>query len=301
MTQTTKSVYKKCLAIDADIYHFHDPELLRIGLRLKKQGKIVIYDAHEDLPRQILSKHWIPTLIRRPTSYLMEKYENYITKRLSAIITATPYIRDRFQKINRNTVDINNFPILKEFNQDVLWKSRKDEICYLGGIAEVRGIKPLVESLSTLEYPLNLAGPFMHKALEDEIKSHKNWPKINYHGNVNRQKVAEILYQSKVGIVTLLPIINYLDSLPIKMFEYMAAGLPVVASDFPLWRQIIDEHECGILVDPTSPEEITDSVNYLLKNPEEANLMGERGKSAALSIYNWSIEESKLVKLYNTL
>src|ERR1035437_3505014 len=129
MTKTVWNVYKKAKIIDAKIYHIHDPELLVIGLLLKARGKVVIYDSHEDLPRQILDKPWINPLLRRLISKLTEYVENFISRRYNAIVAATPTIKNRFVRINPNTVNINNYPIINVNNSMFPWNERKNEIC----------------------------------------------------------------------------------------------------------------------------------------------------------------------------
>ena len=96
MTKTVNQVLEHALKLNADIYHIHDPELLKIVKPLKRKGKKVVYDVHEDLPRQILSKHWIPGILRKLISITTEVYENRISKKCDYIITATPFIKNRF-------------------------------------------------------------------------------------------------------------------------------------------------------------------------------------------------------------
>jgi len=301
-TKVVDLVLLKAIEIDADIYHIHDPELLRIVSKLKKLNKKVIYDVHEDLPRQTLSKPWINITLRKLISNLIESYENRVAKKCDGIITATPFIRDRFLSINKNTIDINNFPILNELLLDVQYDSKtENNICYVGGITKIRGIKEIVKSISSIDVKLLLAGDFLEEGLKESTSKLDGWEKVKELGFVNRGEVKEVYTKSKLGLVTLHPVINYIDSLPVKMFEYMAAGIPVVASNFPLWKSIIEDKKCGICVDPLNPEEITNAIKYLLENPKEAGIMGENGKRLVKEKYNWTIEENKLFNFYTNL
>ena len=137
--------------------------------------------------------------------------------------------------------------------------------------------------------------------ISELIKSRSEFQNINLWGIVDRLKVKEILYESKIGIVALHPVPNHINSLPVKMFEYMAAGLPVIASDFPLWKMIVEGNKCGICVDPVNPDKISEAINYLIENDEIANEMGENGRRAVIEKYNWENEMVKLITIYKTL
>jgi len=301
-TKSVDLVYKKALEVDADLYHLHDPELLRIALKLKRKGKKVIYDAHEDLPRQVLSKRYINPFVRKLISNIIERYENSIVKKLDGVVAATPFIRDRFLKLNKNTVDINNFPILKELLIEYPYEEKRNkEICYVGGITTVRGINELVKALGGTECNLLLAGEFLEHNLKETVVKSENWDKIEELGFLDRDGVKKVYERAKLGIVTLHPISNYIVSLPVKMFEYMAGGIPVVASNFPLWEEIITKNDAGICVDPLNTDAISNAINYLIDNPDKAKKMGENGKRMVIEKYNWNQEKLKLIKLYNDL
>ena len=127
------------------------------------------------------------------------------------------------------------------------------------------------------------------------------WSKVRFHGWSSRTEVANILGDVRAGLVVLHPLKNYIDSFPTKMFEYMAIGLPVIASDFPLWRRIISDVNCGLFVDPQNPEAIAKAMQWILDHPQEAEDMGRRGRKAVEEVYNWKSESVKLANLYESL
>ena len=301
MFSITKLVYKKAVILDSDIYHIHDPELLPVGLKLKKLGKKVIFDAHEDTSIQILGKTYINLYLRKILSVIFTKYEKYAISKFDTVVTATAYIREKFADINRS-VDINNYPILDEFQYDNNWDIKENEICYIGGISRDRGIEEIVQALEKVENcRLNLAGDFKEKVTKERVENFQGWGKVNELGYLTRDGVKKVLQKSKIGLVTLYPLENYKEALPVKMFEYMSAGIPVIISNFSLWEEIVLTNRCGLSVDPLNVEVLASKINYLLKNPELSYQMGKKGRVAVETKYNWSIEEQKLYSLYREL
>lgn len=304
IVSTTRRVYRRAIELDADVYHLHDPELLLIGLKLKRRGYRVIFDAHEDLPKQILGKQYLWRPARSAVSRTVGVYEGRVCRRLDAVVAATPYIRDKFLSINPRSVDINNFPMLGELVTDVVvGEARANQVCYVGGITAVRGIREVVLAMGKVSdgVRLQLGGTFGSETLAKEIRALPQWEWVDERGWLDRTDVARLFGASVAGIVTYLPAPNHIDAQPNKMFEYMSAGLPVIASHFPLWREIVEGNECGLCVDPEDSGAIADAIDWLISNPDEAREMGINGKRAVETRYNWSVEEEKLLHLYNSL
>jgi len=303
MTRTVWTAYRKALEIDADIYHFHDPELIPIGLLLKRKGKRVVYDVHEDVPRQNLSKPYIPAAFRKPISGMIEALEAFSARRFDGVVTATPYINRRFLELGANAVNVNNYPLIGELDSAVPWAEKQDEVFYVGAISAIRGVREIVRSCEFLKSPtrLNLAGRFSESAVETELKSYPGWTRVNELGFLDRAGVRDVLKRSVAGLVTFHPLPNHIYAQPNKMFEYMSAGIPVIASNFPLWREIIETNDCGLCVNPLDPRAIATAIDHLVMNPELSKRMSDNGRQAVLSKYNWSIEERKLCTFYEGL
>jgi glycosyltransferase involved in cell wall biosynthesis len=291
------------LVLNADIYHLHDPELLHIGLKLKRLGKKVVFDWHEDVPKQLLGKPYLNPLALKALSKVFALYENYACRKFDGIIAATPFIRDKFLKINPNTVDIKNFPQVGEIDTKVSWSEKYNEVCYIGAIGASRGIRELIHACEFLETPtrLNLAGRFSVLSLETEVRAYSGWERVNMYGYLDRNGIRDVLKRSMVGLVILHPLINYIDALPVKMFEYMVAGIPIIASNIPLWREIVEDNNCGICVNPFDPKAIAHAIDYFINNPGTAQCLGENGRQAVLNRYNWSTEREKLLNFYEKL
>lgn len=287
------------------VVHFHDPELIPLGTLLKGMGYTVIYDVHEDVPQQTISKHWIPKIMRYPVMIAISALERASARSLDAVIPATPKIAERFPA--DKTVVVQNFPICTELARlnSTPYGQRSPRFAYIGGIAEIRGAVEMILALEQLKdidgIRLDLAGEYSPSNFEGALRALPGWVAVRYHGHVSRAGVAGILGEVRAGLVVLHPTGNYVDSYPVKMFEYMSSSLPVIASDFPLWRQIIDGAGCGLLVDPMNPKAIADAMRWILEHPEEAETMGNRGRLAVERMYNWDAEAVKMIRLYEKL
>jgi glycosyltransferase involved in cell wall biosynthesis len=302
MTATARDVYQSARALSADVYHFHDPELMPVGLRLARSGAAVIYDAHEDLAATVLHKPWIRPRLRRQAARVVAAVEPAAANRLAAVVAATPVIAQRFEGCRCEVVTVNNFPEVREF-QEVprLQDGDRPVVCYVGSITAMRGIEVMVDAIAMTDARLVLAGDFDSSDLEARVHRSPGWAQVEHVGRVGRARVAEIFAAASAGLVVLQPTTNYLRSQPMKLFEYMSAGLPVIASDFPFWREIVTSADCGLCVDPRSPEALAGAIRWIVAHPDQARAMGERGRRAVAETYNWAPEGAKLEALYRRL
>jgi glycosyltransferase involved in cell wall biosynthesis len=297
-------LYRAAVRDRADVYHFHDPELLWVGVLLKLHGFRVIYDVHEDVPKQIMSKPWIPRLVRPLISKAVNLVEQLGARIVDGIVAATPTIARKFPAAK--TVVVQNFPEASFASADGAappLAERTDAFVYAGGLMEIQGVREMAQAFALLPEGMTgtVAGWFHPPTLEPEIAELPGWRRVRFLGEVSRPEIVHAMDGARAGIVVNHPTLNYLDGYSTKMFEYMARGIPVVGSNFPLWAKIIDDADCGIAVDPLSPQAIADAIRSLNEDPELARRLGENGRRAVVERYNWETELSKLEALYRTV
>ena len=223
---------------------------------------------------------------------------------LSAIIGATEEITERFPK--KNTFLIRNFPVINELHipATIPMAARPPDFTYIGTISYDRNIEGMINALERVDYPnvrLRLAGGFSVPEILQHAEALSGWKSVKFEGWLSRDDVAAMLADTRAGLLLIKPIPHEMVSLPIKLFEYMAAGLPVISSDFPRWREIVESADCGILVDPEDEGAIVRAMSWILDNPKEAQEMGVRGREAIFNIYNWDNEAKTLLQLYRFL
>lgn len=318
MAGLTWRAFRIALRQRADVYHFHEPELLPVGVLLKLLAKAkIIYDVHENVPKQILNKEWLPLWTRKPVSVVYEIVERVCLPFIDIIVIAEDSYIENYRG-RENVIAIHNYPTSsfltkiahtdKSSGEDSV---RDFRVTYVGGITKLRGALELIEALRVLKEAgyqtvvLQLIGPLFPRTLERElnnlVQQYGLGENVRIPGPVPHEQVASILARSNIGVAILHPDPNYVNSLPTKLFEYMAAGLPVVASNFPLWKEIVEGNRCGLCVDPLDPKAIAQAIQYLLEHPDEARRMGENGRRAVEEKYNWEHEAKKLLKLYEEL
>ncbi len=300
--KSSKKLLEKAIEINADIYQLHDPDLLLIGNKLKKLGKIVIFDSHEDVPKQIRSKEWIPRIMRKPVSKIYEMYEKSSLKRYNAVITVTPHIVDRIRTINSNVVMITNYPIIK--GKENITRKKNNSICFVGGIGEQWSHDKILMAIEDMEHIKYILAGKGNEDYVDLMKHYNGWCKVNYLGVIPHEEVRQIYYNSFAGMAILSHDTQVGEEGTLgntKLFEYMEAELPVICSNNRLWEEIIDKYNCGIAVNPNNIEEIKNAIIVLKNNPDKSKIMGQNGRKAVEEEYNWFTQEKKLLLLYGSL
>jgi len=296
MIRDSRKMFRKAKNLKCDLYHFHDPELMFVGLKLMRLGKKVIFDVHEEVPDQIMSKPYLSEPLKKIISYLYRKTEKYVIGKLSGVVTATSHIRERLEKKNPVIEDIKNYPVTVA--PQVTEKRKKENaVCYVGTIAEHRGILEMLEVIDK-DVRLLLAGRFEDESIKKKCFRHEHWKYVDYVGFVDNREVKDVLAKAKAGMVVLHKLKRYEYSLPVKLFEYMEAGLPVIVSDIPFWCEIINDAKCGICVDPLDTGRIRETISRLLTDAKWAEQLGKNGQKAVEKKYNWENEKIKLADFY---
>jgi glycosyltransferase involved in cell wall biosynthesis len=304
MSRVAWNVYRAARRERAHVYHLHDPELLWVGFLLKLGGGKVIYDVHEDVPKQIMNKFWIPRWAKHFFAAAATLAERVAGRAFDAIVAATPAIAEKFPP--SKTVVVQNFPeaaIARADGAEPPFEERPYAFAYTGGLTVVQGIRELVGACALLPGQVVgiVAGRFHPESLGEEIRASEAWKRLRYVGQVPRRDVIAAMRSARCGVVVDHPISNYVDGYSTKMFEYMACGLPVVCSNIPLWVRLVGEAGCGILVDPRDPRAIAGAIRELADDPDRARRLGDNGRAAIEQRFNWEAELAKLSALYEEL
>lgn len=306
MTKGAHSVYRVARELKADLYHFHDPELLPVGVLLKRlTGAPVVYDAHENYAMQLGSRGWMPELLKPVVPPIVGKVESLAVRTLDAVVCATEGIASIFPAVR--TITINNYPLLDLSNQSLpvaSYRADNKQVIFTGGWANHRGAYQLVAAMGHVKSEgirLNIFGPCHDPFVSEMAKELPGYKYVDYPGIVPYKQLYEHMRTSAIGLVCYQPGFDHENSQPNKLFEYMSAGIPVIASYFPGWCEVVEGNFCGLTVDPSNPTEIAQAIDKLILNPKMRQEMGNNGRNAVLSNYNWKPEGKKLVELYRDL
>jgi glycosyltransferase involved in cell wall biosynthesis len=299
--------YNDAIRVDADIYQLHSPELLGLGWALQKKNKKVVYDAHEDMPRHILEKEWIPLFLRKPISLVIEKYMNVLLSKYNAIVSPHSHVVDYLSSINLNVKMIANFPLIQNRNKfsydDYLLRGKK--MCYTGTVYSYSNQEEIIESISKIEgISYHIPGYFEPEHLKS-LEKRDGFSKLQFLGRLSSAEMVAFYDKMALGVV----VYNYKLNLGYKLgsygtnkiFEYMEAGIPFICTDYDLWQEIVDKYDCGICVEPGNSMQIESAIKFLIENPLLAYQMGQNGRKAVLQKYNWGSQEIEYIQLFNKL
>lgn len=311
----TMHVFHLALVSRADIFHFHDPELLLTGLLLKwVTKKPVIYDVHEYNALAILTKHWIPRILRKGLSVIMERVEKGIARQLSEVIVVTDHMADQFRTKNTSVTTIFNYPIITdgiaESSDTETRRKLQREVIYLGTISKERGLETMLETIPKIraEDPkvrFLLVGQMNLRGISNEgvrrLQQYIEDGCVEAPGEIPFVQAVEYLRRASIGWIPCLPTRSLVKGIPVKLYEYALYAKPVIASNIGLLAELVNEMGCGLLVDPDDPDSHAEAIAYLFDHPREAKRMGQKGREAVLERFNWDTEEKKLLALYAQL
>jgi glycosyltransferase involved in cell wall biosynthesis len=296
-------IFRKALAQPKNaVFCIHDSDILIVGILLKMFGRKVVYDAHEDTPLQIAYQHWLPAILKKPYAWFYYGLENICGKMFDAIIVAEPVIAKYFPP--GKTYLLRNFPTTKQFSDYPLpeYTKRKNAMVYVGTLSKVRGLFEMLEASKRAskqtKFEFVLGGDFAPASLQQEVLANFQVTFLKW---VSYNDLVKLLFESKIGIIIPNPIERYKTNYPVKLFEFMAAGIPVIASSAGESAAFVIEAQCGILVDPLNIREIADAIEWLFKNPDESAAMGKRGRDLIFNKYNWEMESKVLLDVYSRL
>lgn len=304
MVKSKMKIKTLMLEIDADIFHFHDPELLPEAAWIKKKGKKVIFDFHEDVSQQILFKTWIPGKLRKTVSSIYKSYEKNKAKSFDAIVTVTPKFVERLKMINPNTIMVTNYPIITKENNKNNEVPKNKAICFAGGISSQWNHENIINAIKSIEgVEYILAGSGSQEYIE-KLQKLEGWDKVRYLGRISHDEVVKIYNESMIGMTLLSNNTQVGDEGTLgntKIFEFMEAGLPVICSKNKIWKDIVENNKCGIPIDPENVTEITSAITKIITNPKLASEMGVNGKKAVCNEFNWETQEKVLLDLYKSM
>jgi glycosyltransferase involved in cell wall biosynthesis len=302
---------RAALSEQADIYHFHDPELITLGIALKalRPSRAVVYDVHEDYPSMMLEKYWLPQVLRPLIAKGAAAGNRLAAFCLDGIVTADPWVAADFQKVAREkTITYYNFPVPSLFAENGKRPDATADLVYVGGMSDRSGIFVLLEALALLAEKscrptVKLAGytdgEAGRSAIESAIAHHGLKEQIEFGGRIPHAEVPSWIRSGRVGLVMLQPIPKFMKNIPSKMFEYWACGLPVIASDLPPIRRFVSEGENGLLFSPTSPESLAHAIQFMMEHPEKRERMGRLGHKQVSEEWNNETQVDRLIRFYD--
>ncbi len=294
----------------ADIFHFHDPELIGLGflLKLLRPTAAVVYDVHEDYPAMMLVKYWIPKPLRPLVSWAMGCVDAAAGRYLDGIVTADPGVLEDFQRVaDKKSIVYYNYPIPSLFASS---NAAKADLVYIGGMSDRAGTFVLLDALTILAQhglrpTVRLAGytdgDQGRAAIRDRIQVLGLSDQVELGGRMPYSQVPAWIQSGRIGLVTLQPIAKFLKNIPTKMFEYWACGRPVIASDLAPIRQFLEDGQNGLFFNPLSAVDLARAIRHLVESPSLCDVMGKNGQKQVYDEWNNDRQIAGLVSLYERI
>jgi glycosyltransferase involved in cell wall biosynthesis len=306
--RTGSAAVKRAYHEQADVYHIHDPELLIWAQFLRVRGKPIIFDMHENMPKNLLTKSWIHPLLRRPLALIYWLIERILMFNMPVIFAENSYVSD-YRWVRSPHVTILNMPIVSNLLEIKEMKYAAPTVGYIGEVNANRGSMTTLEAIHILQKSgyhtewecVGRLSQAHQTEMETFIQIHQV-AGVRIHGYMLPKDGYRLMARCHIGLAVLMPIPNAIQSYPTKMFEYMALGLPIIVSGFPIYRNVVEEAGCGLCLDnPGDPAELAEAIRWLIDHPQEAAEMGQRGRKAVTERYNWDTEAEKLLSFYGGL
>ncbi|HYF67662.1 MAG TPA: glycosyltransferase [Ohtaekwangia sp.] len=309
---SSKEAITISIKVEADIYHFHDPDLLPHIKRLKSKlpQAVVIYDIHENYVARFYQ--WrIPVIVKPLFSELFRRFELQIIRQIDGFSAVSESLASLFKStekpyvIVRNSVDISR---LAEINLDTQ-KFDHPVIYTSGSNSDDRNIFNTVKALPLiLKTHSNVQMMFVGKYVGN---AKEQLTRLAHDLNVkDRLVLGDMLpwednfirtAKAFCGCVFYKKNANNDVTIPNRIYEYMYCGIPVVASDYPELRKIVETANCGILVNADDPNSIAAAINLLLSDMPNAAELGKNGRKAIQEIYGYHNDLATMIKFYSTL
>lgn len=290
-------IFKLANRLKADIYEFHDPELIPFGLLLRIMGKKVIFDMHEDMEKQLLIRPWVPRFLKKPLSKVYLLFERFFLRYFNAVFVPQEFMLKKYSKYF-HTVLINNY-LLDDFYPAVLPQKKVSKLLYVGSISRPRGIINLLNAIQDHNLTLTLVGSFSDKLLENEVKNHQSWKKVDFKGFISFEDVRKLYFNDYIGIIPFSNLGQYGHPFIIKLFEYMAFGLPIIMPKHGDWLRFNNDFKVGINTNTEDPKEFSQAIDKLIN--QDVSKYSENGITAVKKSFLWSSIEKKLMSCYSSI
>ncbi len=299
------SALRTAIELDADLYHLHDPHLVPLGMALQRRGARVVYDMHEDHRLNAYGKLAHRPLARTVKPPALGALESLARRRFDAVVYASEALAERFP--SARAIVLNNFPLLREFPHPIVRSPvSPPRVLYLGLMRPDRGFETLFAAAgllpADLEARVRIVGELRPDSLADRVAAAPWAKRIELVGALPRAEALRELPRATIGVVVEQPRLNAFEGWRMnKLFEYMAAGLPIVIPDAPGWREIVERHGCGVVADTGDPAAVASAIEGLLRDPDRATELGRRGRQAVVSEFSWERQAPRLLSLYERL